>query len=142
MADKVKKSRISWKLASLLLVPTLVLAASKTTPENDYRKGLELYSQGRYESALVRFQLAIDERWNFWQSYQMVGYCFFELRDKEEALTAFDESLKINPDNPKLTKIVKDLREGTLDIPVRPVEAQALPVGTPVSLQTYYSFNR
>lgn len=89
----------------------------------------------------MRFQLAIDGDWTFWQSYQMAGYCYFELRNKESALSAFEESLKIHPVNPKLTKIYNDLKSGTLNIPVRPVEA-ALPVGTPVYIQTYYSYNR
>jgi len=126
----------------LFLIPAFSGAASKVTPESDYRKGLDLYSKGRYEAALVRFQLAIDGNWNFWQSYQMAGYCYFEMRDKDEALNAFEESLKINPRNPKLVKIVNDLKSGTLDVPVRPVEAEALPVGTPVYLRTYYSYNR
>src|SRR5580692_9762103 len=80
-----------------LLIPSLLWADSKATPEKDYKKGLDLYGKGCYEAALVRFQLAIDENWTFWQSYQMVGYCYFELRDKESALQAFEQSLKINP---------------------------------------------
>ena len=79
----------SLSLAGLLfLVPVFLWAGSKITPENDYCKGLDLYAKGRYESALVRFQLAIDGNWNFWQSYQMVGYCYFELRDKENGKKA------------------------------------------------------
>ncbi|SRR5579871_2690863 len=128
--------------ALLLLVPVFSAAGVKITPENDYRKGLDLYSKGRYEAALERFQLAIDGNWNFWQSYQMAGYCYFEMRDKDGALDAFEESLKINPRNPKLVKIVNDLRSGALDVPVRPVEAEARPVGTPVYLQTFYTYNR
>lgn|GEM_PF-5809436 len=126
----------------LLLSPYLSWAGWKGTPENDYRRGLDLYGRGRYEEALVRFQLAIDENWVFWQSYQMVGYCYFELRDKESAVKAFEESLKINPNNPKLAKIYNDLKTGNLDIPVRPVEAEVHPVGTPVYLQTYYTYNK
>lgn len=126
----------------VLLAPTLLCAGYKVTPESDYRKGLDLYTQGRYEAAIVRFQLAIDGNWNFWQSYQMVGYCYFELRDKNQALNAFEESLKINPNNPKLAKIVNDIKDGTLDIPVRPVETGAEPVGTPVYVHTYYTYNK
>jgi tetratricopeptide (TPR) repeat protein len=126
----------------LILTPVFLWAGTKVTPESDYRKGLDLYAKGRYEAALERFQLAIDENWNFWQSYQMAGYCYFEMRDKESALNAFEESLKIKPDNPGLVKIVNDLKAGTLDIPVRPVEAEAQPVGTPVYLQTYYTYNK
>ncbi len=138
----MKNSKILLLIGIAVLAPAFLWAGSTITPENDYRKGLDLYAKGKYEAALERFQLAIDENWNFWQSYQMVGYCYFELRDKESALNAFEESLKIKPDNPKLVKIINDLKAGTLDIPVRPVEAEVQPVGTPVYLQTYYTYNK
>ena len=128
-------------LGMLVLVPAFLWAGSKVTPKSDYLKGLDFYSKGQYEAALLRFQWAIDEDWNFWQSYQMVGYCYFELRDKEGALNAFAESLKIHPNNPKLAKIYNDLKSGNLDIPMRPVEA-AQPIGTPVYIYTYYSYHR
>jgi tetratricopeptide (TPR) repeat protein len=122
----------------LALTPGHLPADQKETVSlGDYKKGLMLYQQGFYEQALERFQLAIDGNWEFWQSYQMVGYCYFELRDKENALHAFSESLKINPDNPKLQKIVKDLKTGKLDVPLRPLEAEAKPIGTPVNIQAY-----
>src|SRR5579885_3115664 len=93
------------------LLPAFLTAATKGSIR-DYKKGLELYGQGRYEQALERFELAIDGNFNFWQSYQMVGYCYFELRDKEAALKAFQESLKINPRNPQLARIYNDLKSG------------------------------
>src|SRR5580658_1131298 len=138
----MKKSKTLLLAMGLAFVgPILLWADSSVTPENDYKKGLDLYGQGRYEAALVRFQLAIDENWTFWQSYQMVGYCYFELRDKESALQAFEQSLKINPQNPKLAKVYNDLKSGSLDIPVRPVDNEPLPIGTPVYIQTYYTYN-
>jgi tetratricopeptide (TPR) repeat protein len=88
----------------------------------DYKNGLSLYQQGRYEQALVRFEQAIDENFTFWQSYQMVGYCYFELHEKDDAMKAFEESLKINPNNPKLVKIYNNLKSGNLDVPVRPID--------------------
>src|ERR1035441_1130713 len=133
------KNSIFLMIGMLLWVPAVSWAGNKATPAGDYRKGLSLYGQGHYEEALVRFQMAIDENWVFWQSYQMVGYCYFELRDRESALKAFEESLKINPHNPKLAKVYNDLKTGHLEIPVRPVEASVQPVGTPVYIQTYYS---
>ncbi len=133
-----------FKLAFFLaaLAPIFTWAGSNAKSDDDYRVGLNLYAKGRYEAALVRFQLAIDGNWDFWQSYQMVGYCYFELREKDAALKAFTESLKIKPNNPQLVKIVDELKTGTLDIPLRPVEAEAQPIGTPVYIQTYYTFNK
>ena len=87
----------------------------------EYNKGLSLYHKGHYEDALELFQLAIDENLEFWQAYQMSGYCHFELRHKDDALKSFEESLDINPRNSKLEKIYQDLKTGKLDIPLRPV---------------------
>jgi tetratricopeptide (TPR) repeat protein len=138
----IKRSRIILAVGIAFLLPAFLRAEFNSTPENDYRRGLDLYAKGKYEAALERFQLAIDGNWNFWQSYQMVGYCYFELRDKEEALNAFEESLKINPNNSKLVKIVNDLKSGVLEVPVRAVEAEVQPIGTPVYIRTYYTYNK
>ncbi len=137
-----KSKTLFFLIGSVFLMPIFLWGDPQVTPESDYKKGLDLYGQGRYEAALVRFQLAIDENWTFWQSYQMVGYCYFELREKESAMKAFEESLKINPHNPKLVKVYTDLKSGSLDIPMRPVESEPQPIGTPVYIQTYYTYNQ
>ena len=106
----------------LLFFSLFALAQAKSDNGlKDYKKGLQLYQQARYEQALERFQQAIDENLDFWQAYQMVGYCCFEMRQKEEAIKAFEECLDLNPNNPKLAKVYKDLISGALDVPVRPV---------------------
>ena len=51
----------------------------------------------------------------------MVGYCYFEMRDKDFAMNAFEASLKLNPDNRHLAKVYNDLKAGAADIPLRPV---------------------
>jgi tetratricopeptide (TPR) repeat protein len=110
-------------MLSFLLYSSL-FSIAKAESDNglkDYKKGLQLYQQSRYEQALERFQQAIDENLEFWQAYQMVGYCCFELHQKDEAIKAFEESLDLNPNNSKLSKVYKDLKSGALDVPVRPV---------------------
>ncbi len=120
----IKACRWSLALLFIVLVAACPLQAGTTVKDyvRDYKMGLSLYLKGNYEKALVRFEQAIDNNFDFWQSYQMVGYCYFELRDKEEALKAFEESLRINPNNPKLIKIYNSLKSGNLDIPLRPVD--------------------
>ena len=106
----------------LLFFSLFALAQAKSdNGMKDYKIGLQLYQQCRYEQALERFQQAIDENLEFWQAYQMVGYCCFELRQKDEAIKAFEDCLDLNPNNPKLEKACKDLKSGALDVPVRPV---------------------
>lgn len=115
---------ILWVLLILFVsMPLAVQANSKAESLHvkDYKKGLALYHQGKYEEAMERFEQALDGHFEFWQAYQMIGYCHFEMRRKAEALRAFEESLDINPANQKLWKIYHDLKTGALDIPLRPV---------------------
>lgn len=114
-------------LASVPFIPSLVHAGGfRKDYLLDYKKGLALYAQGRYEKALDCFEYAIDNKFDFWQSYQMVGYCYFELREKDSAMEAFEKSLEINPYNPKLIKIYNQLKSGNLEVPLRPVGDTAL----------------
>ena len=127
----------------LLLGPVLLVAGTTdTTSQADFKKGLNLFYKNQFEAALVRFQLAIDEDWNFWQSYQMVGYCYYELRDKENALKAFEESLRLNPDNPSLARVIQALKSGALDVPIQPVFYEVKPIGPPYYTWTYSSHNK
>jgi tetratricopeptide (TPR) repeat protein len=98
-----------------------ILQAKSDNGLKDYKKGLTLYQQAHYEEALECFLRATDDNFDFWQAYQMAGYCYFETHHKDEALKAFEDSLDLNPNNPKLMKVYRDLRSGALDVPVRPV---------------------
>ena len=115
------KSTLFIPLFFFLAVFSIVSQAKADNGVKDYKKGLWFYQQGRYEDALEHFQQAIDQNLEFWQAYQMVGYCCFEMHQKEAALRAFEEALDLNPRNSKLTKIYNDLKNGQLEVPVRPV---------------------
>ncbi len=95
--------------------------AGNDTATANYNLGLSFYSNNRYEQALSHFLEAADQNFNSWQSYEMAGYCYFEMRDKDSALEAFAESLKLNPKNTKLAKVYNNLKEGAADIPLKPV---------------------
>jgi tetratricopeptide (TPR) repeat protein len=101
-------------------LPLFLNAGSSTAVEN-YNQGLTLYSQKQYERALAHFLLAADEDYNSWQSYEMAGYCYFQMMDKGEALSAFETSLEINPKNARLVKVYRALKAGAADLPLRPV---------------------
>jgi len=125
--ELISKAFIFISLLGFLFSLSTTAIAGTENGVKYYKKGLVLYGQGYYEEALERFQQALDENFEFWQAYQMVGYCYFEMRKKEDALKAFEESLDINPNNPKLQKIYLNLKSGVLDIPVRPLaEASTL----------------
>ncbi len=117
----MKKATLWILLASLLLTLASFSPAQAGNGLKEYRKGLSLYHKGHFEDALELFQQAIDENLEFWQAYQMAGYCHFEMRHKDDAMKSFEDSLDINPRNLKLAKIYEDLKSGKLDIPLRPV---------------------
>jgi tetratricopeptide (TPR) repeat protein len=103
-----------------LFVPSISIAGSDTAVTN-YNQGLSFFFENYLSEALTRFLQTADENFNSWQSYEMVGFCYFEMREKDGALAAFEESLKINPRNPQLAKIYNNLKAGAADIPLRPV---------------------
>lgn len=101
-----------------------------------YRAGLALYQKAYYEDALEKFEQALDEHFEYWESYQMIGNCYYNMRDKEKALVAFEQSLQINPANPQLVRFYKRLKSGQVIVPLVPVEYNLQPVGTPVVLSS------
>lgn len=113
-----------------LFLPSVLKADSDSLVTN-YNQGLSFFSKNHLEEALSHFLQSADENFNSWQSYEMAGYCYFEMREKDGALEAFEESLKINPNNQHLVKVYNDLKAGAADIPLRPVvDAGAFLPGT------------
>src|ERR1700678_3150593 len=85
-------------------IPSFLKAGSDSAVIS-YNQGLSFFSKNHFEEALSHFLQAADQNFNSWQSYQMAGYCYFQMRDKDSALEAFGESLKINPHNLHLVKV-------------------------------------
>lgn len=114
----------------IVFLPSVLKAESDSLAAN-YNQGLSFFSKNDMEEALSHFLQSADENFNSWQSYEMAGYCYFEMREKDGALEAFEESLKINPHNEHLVKVYMDLKAGAADIPLRPVvDAAAFLPGT------------
>jgi hypothetical protein len=106
----------------------------------DYKKGYNQYQRGHYEKALHYFLLASDEDLNFWQAFHMMGNCYFLLKDKDAALAAFKESLKINPQNKILIKNCWHLEKGILDYaqpPALELVAISPPMDPPVTIPAF-----
>jgi tetratricopeptide (TPR) repeat protein len=120
-------------LGIILIFPAM--ASRKDATRNAdwyYKSGLALYQKASYEDALERFEQALDENFEHWQSYQMIGNCFYNMRDKEKALIAFEQSLRINPGNLKLAGYYKRLKSGRVCLQLMPEEYKPQPIGTPV----------
>jgi tetratricopeptide (TPR) repeat protein len=107
-------------LLFVVFLPSVLKAGSDSFVTN-YNQAMSFFSNNRYEEALSHFLQSADENFNCWQSYEMAGYCYFQMREKDGALEAFEESLKINPQNQHLVKVYIDLKAGAADLPLRPV---------------------
>src|ERR1700722_8139499 len=101
--------------AFFVLIPAAVFAA---TADDDYTSGNQFYQQGQYDQAILSFQAAIQANPNDWQAYQVLGYCYYEQKKNLLALQVMDQSLQINPNNPKLQEFDNQVRAATPNAPL------------------------
>jgi tetratricopeptide (TPR) repeat protein len=112
-------------LTFFVSVPMSVFSA---TANDDYAGGNQLYQQGQYDQAIHSFQAAIQANPNYWQAYQVLGYCYYAQKNNLQALQAMDQSLQINPNNPPLQQFDNQVRAATPNAPLAP--------GSPASVVT------
>jgi tetratricopeptide (TPR) repeat protein len=129
--------------AFFVLIPAAVFAA---TADDDYASGNQLYQQGQYDQAILSFQAAIQANPNYWQAYQVLGYCYYAQKKNLLALQAMDQSLQINPNNPKLQEFDNQVRAATPNAPLAmgstaSIVTAAPPGSTPSDLPRQGSFN-
>ncbi len=80
------------------------------TAQDLEEQGQALYRAGQYPKALIYFNFAVQADPNSWQAYQQLGNTYYQLGDASDAMIAYQQSLKLNPNNPTLTNFVNNLR--------------------------------
>ncbi len=70
------------------------------------------YQAGELETATQYYQDAIKLDPKSAAAYQGLGSCYYRLSRVPQALKAFDQSLALKPNNPKLIDFVRGLRDG------------------------------
>ncbi len=97
-----------------LISPSLSHAINAAAQEYD-EQGMALYHQGRYSKSVVYFQKAAQADPSDWQAYENLGNTYLKLKNNEAALSAYQDSLRINPDNITVENIVNNLKNsGTI----------------------------
>jgi tetratricopeptide (TPR) repeat protein len=96
------------RLAVFLIVLSASAALAATSWEY-YQAGMRFYNGHDYSQAARYFQAAIQEDPDNWQAYQGLGLCDYALGDREGAKQAFDQSLRIHPNNPSLARFDESL---------------------------------
>lgn len=118
-------------------------AASSQPGDLEFQTGFNLYQSGKYQEALHHFYLSADENLDSWQTYHMIGNCYFVLQNRDAALGAYRESLRINPKNTSLLDHFKKLQSSLSSTPslklhpideITAVEAKHPPVTVPFDL--------
>ena len=62
----------------------------------------EYYSRGNYTVALAESRMALKDDPTYFPAYNMQGLTFMELREDGPAREAFDQALRISPNNPEV----------------------------------------
>lgn len=64
----------------------------------DFRTGVKLFNEGKYEEALLRFEELMREQPDQWQSFYFAGLCYQKLGKIDKAKEAFEAGLKLTED--------------------------------------------
>ncbi len=92
----------------LLVAPSALLAANSTAQDFD-DLGMALYQKGLYDKAIVYFQKAVQADPGDWQGYENLGDAYSKNGDNQDALNAYQQSLRIHPDNPTVQAHIDSL---------------------------------
>ena len=82
----------------------------KYDPEEAAKGPLLLYMRGKNDAALDQARALADADPVNWRAWQLIGNCLYAKGDNPGALTAYDKSLEINPDNEKLRNYADSLK--------------------------------
>ena len=67
--------------------------------EDYLSEGQDLSSEGQYEAAILKYKSAIQENQYSKDPYVQMGICYASLNQHDSALNAYDQLLKLYPDN-------------------------------------------
>ena len=93
------------------------LAKPASAAPDEYPLALQDYQAGQYDKAIQECQSAVQMNPNYWQAFQVLGYCYYEQKNNLQALQAIDESLRLHPDNAALRQFEQQLRAVTSNAP-------------------------
>ncbi len=84
-------------------------AAAQTNADRLYQQAVAQYNAGDYRGAIKNAEAAAQADPQHWQAWQVDGNARYALGDKQGALTVYQYSLRINPNNPQLKSFVDQL---------------------------------
>ena len=97
-------------LALFLFLISSVSAWAVATSDAYYQAGNKLYMQGNYDLCIRYYKAAIQVDPQNWKAYQALGSCEYHMGLKDAAISDFNHSLTINPNNPPLQGFVNRIQ--------------------------------
>lgn len=76
-----------------------------TDPVVIYNVGTMYYNNSRFSEALVYYQKAVEKQNNFTDALYQLGLTYLNLQKNAEAISAFEEYLKVDSDSPRADQV-------------------------------------
>ncbi len=77
-------------------------APDRSKATEHYNAATATYQQRTYDDALRGFQACMEQDPGFWQAQQGIGNCYTAMGSVAQAISAYEQALSINPNNPGL----------------------------------------
>ena len=87
----------SWGKRSAFEVQTTDSGQDSLSAEEWLNKGVELYSQGKYDQAIEAYDQAISINPQYAEAWNNKGLALRALGEYDEAIKAYDQAISINP---------------------------------------------
>ncbi|HXL72066.1 MAG TPA: tetratricopeptide repeat protein, partial [bacterium] len=100
---------LGFALILIFLTTGIAFAAPKTAVEY-FAMGAQLYSVKDYQGAAYSYEAGLELDPNNAGAYQGLGDCYYFLGRQTDAMTAYQKSLALNPQNLKLAEYVKTFK--------------------------------
>jgi tetratricopeptide (TPR) repeat protein len=71
--------------------------------------GYQLMRNNQVEEAIVLFSMILSDNPDSWNGYDSIGEAYYNLGDKEKAITNYKKSLELNPQNTNAVKMLEKL---------------------------------
>jgi tetratricopeptide (TPR) repeat protein len=104
----------------LVLLPLRAWSAGLDKPSL-YDQGIGLYQKGRYASAVKILKKAFKAQTDNWLIPQALGDCYLRLKNPEEAVRYYRQSLALHSENPALIRFLYGEPQGGPPKPPLPV---------------------
>lgn len=105
LKEKVKKGiELEGRLQRLDLGGVSEASGSAKRAQEEFDAGVAAYSSENMAEAINHFQRSVQHDPNRWEAWQYLGTCLYSGGRNDEAFSAYDKALALNPENVQLAE--------------------------------------